>query len=140
MNQRRISYEPWLRLQRAHLGKLCWNFDVHVQGLHQRRAVEDPNLRFFHVLFRDSQVSGVVPLAQLVAKQFASTVLSGNLSNENVLCVGFAHQILVAEPGGRTPITHHPSPTWWENTEQDSVRTLSGLLGVVLMGGVGGWC
>ena len=124
MNQRRISCELWLRLQRAHLGKLCWNFDEHVQGLHQRRAVEDPNLRFLHVLFRDSQVSGVVPLAQLVAKQFASTVLSGNLSGA----------------WWEKPITHHPSPTWWENTEQDSVRTLSGLLGVVLMGGVGGWC
>ena len=70
MNQRRISCEPWLRLQRAHLGKLCWNFNEHVQGLHQRRAVEDPNLRFLHLLFRDSQVSGVVQLAQLVAKQF----------------------------------------------------------------------
>ena len=72
MNQRRISCELWLRLQRAHLGKLCWNFDEQVQGLHQRRAVEDPNLRFLHLLFRDSQVSGVVQLAQLVAKQFVS--------------------------------------------------------------------
>ena len=63
MSQRRISCEPWLRLQRAHLGNLCWNFDEHVQGLYQRRAVEDPNLRFLHVLFRDCQVSGVVQLA-----------------------------------------------------------------------------
>ena len=65
MNQRRISCEPWLRLQRAHLGKLCWNFNEHVQGLHQRRAVEDPNLCFLHLLFRDSQVSGVVQLFNL---------------------------------------------------------------------------
>ena len=63
MNQRRISCEPWLRLQRAHLGKPFRNFNEHVQGLHQRRAVEVPNLRFLHVVFGDCQVSGVARLA-----------------------------------------------------------------------------